>query len=138
MRGDLLALQLKCHAKAQKAPSDIFRLLFPSLKILLTPLYSIRFYAPVKQRGICFFEVTICDLKAKERKRKAPVPTVCFYRRRCNHVVECLEESKGDQSQYRDHEGLCALTKARIEIRNSKLWNTLLPLPDTEFTESFG
>ena len=41
MRGDPLALQLKCHAKAQRAPSDIFRLLFPSLKILLAPLYSI-------------------------------------------------------------------------------------------------
>ncbi len=41
MRGDPLTLQPKCHAKAQRAPSDIFRLLFPSLKILLTPLYSI-------------------------------------------------------------------------------------------------
>ena len=41
MRGDPLALQIKCHTKTQKAPSDIFRLLFPSLKILLTPLYSI-------------------------------------------------------------------------------------------------
>ena len=42
MRGDPLALQIKCHTKTQKAPSDIFRLLFPSLKILLTPLYSIK------------------------------------------------------------------------------------------------
>ena len=41
MGGDPLALQLKCHAKAQRAPSDIFRLLFPSHKILLSPLYSI-------------------------------------------------------------------------------------------------
>jgi hypothetical protein len=41
MRGDPLALQIKCHAKAQKASSDIFRLPFPSLKILLSPLYSI-------------------------------------------------------------------------------------------------
>ncbi len=41
MCGDPLALQIKGHTKTQKAPSDIFRLLFPSLKILLTPLYSI-------------------------------------------------------------------------------------------------
>ncbi len=41
MCGDPLALQSKCHTKTQRAPSDIFRLLFPSLKILLTPLYSI-------------------------------------------------------------------------------------------------
>jgi hypothetical protein len=41
MYGDQIARQLKCHAKAQRAPSDIFRLLFPSLKILLTTLYSI-------------------------------------------------------------------------------------------------
>ena len=41
MHGDQLSLQPKCHANAQKAPSDIFRLLFPSLKILLTSLYSI-------------------------------------------------------------------------------------------------
>jgi len=41
MRGDPLALQIKCHTKTQRAPSDIFRLLFPSLKIFLTPLYSI-------------------------------------------------------------------------------------------------
>ena len=41
MCGDQSALQPKCHAKAQRAPSDIFRLLFRSLKILLTPLYSV-------------------------------------------------------------------------------------------------
>ena len=41
MRGGQLALQIKVHTKTQRAPSDIFRLLFPSLKILLTPLYSI-------------------------------------------------------------------------------------------------
>jgi len=75
MRGHQSALQAKCHAREQRAPSDIFRLLFPSLKILLTPLYSNRFYAPVKKRGICFFEVTNCDLKAKERKRRTPLPT---------------------------------------------------------------
>jgi len=40
MRGDPLSLQIKCHTKTQKAPSDIFGSLFPSLKILLTPLYS--------------------------------------------------------------------------------------------------
>jgi hypothetical protein len=41
MYGDQIARQLKCHAGARRAPSDIFRLLFSSLKILLTPLYSI-------------------------------------------------------------------------------------------------
>jgi hypothetical protein len=41
MRGDPLALQIKGHTKTQRAPSDIFRLLSPSLKILLTPLYWI-------------------------------------------------------------------------------------------------
>jgi hypothetical protein len=41
MRGYQLALQIKCHTKTQRAPSGIFKLLFPSLKILLTPLYSI-------------------------------------------------------------------------------------------------
>jgi hypothetical protein len=41
MRGDQLALQIKGRTKTQRAPSDIFKLLFPSLKILLTPLYSI-------------------------------------------------------------------------------------------------
>ena len=41
MRGDPLALQIKGHTKTQRAQSDIFRSLFPSLKILLTPLYSI-------------------------------------------------------------------------------------------------
>jgi hypothetical protein len=41
MRGDPLALQAQCHARTQRAPSDIFRMLFPSLKILLAPLYSI-------------------------------------------------------------------------------------------------
>jgi len=41
MRGDPLALQAQSHSKAQRVPSDIFRLQFPSLKILLTPLYSI-------------------------------------------------------------------------------------------------
>jgi hypothetical protein len=41
MRGDPLALQIKGHTTTQRAPSDIFKLLFPSLKILLTPLYSI-------------------------------------------------------------------------------------------------
>jgi len=40
MRGDPSAPQIKGHTKTQRAPSDIFRLRFPSLKILLTPLYS--------------------------------------------------------------------------------------------------
>jgi hypothetical protein len=42
MRGDPLALQIKGHTKTQRAPSDIFRLPFPSLKIRLAPLYSIK------------------------------------------------------------------------------------------------
>jgi hypothetical protein len=41
MCGDPLAHQIKGHTKTQRAPSDIFRLLFPSLKILMTPLYSV-------------------------------------------------------------------------------------------------
>ena len=41
MRGEQLALQIKCHTKTPRSPSDIFRLQFPSLKILLTPLYWI-------------------------------------------------------------------------------------------------
>ena len=41
MRGEPLALPIKGRTKTQRAPSDILRLLFPSLKILLTPLYSI-------------------------------------------------------------------------------------------------
>ena len=41
MRGDPLSLQIKCHTKTQKAPGDIFRLLFPSLEILFTPRYLI-------------------------------------------------------------------------------------------------
>jgi len=41
MRGGQLALQIKGHTKTQRAPSGIFKLLFPSLKILLTLLYSI-------------------------------------------------------------------------------------------------
>jgi hypothetical protein len=39
---DLEALYLRYHAKAQRAPSEIFRLLLSSLDILLTPSYSIR------------------------------------------------------------------------------------------------
>jgi len=41
MRGEQLALQIKGHTKTPRSPSDIFRLPFPSLKILLTPLYWI-------------------------------------------------------------------------------------------------
>ena len=41
MCGDPLALQIEGHTKMQRPPSDIFRLLFPFRKILLTPLYSI-------------------------------------------------------------------------------------------------
>jgi len=41
MRGDPSAPQIKGHTKTQRAPSDNFKRLFPSLKILLTPLYSI-------------------------------------------------------------------------------------------------
>jgi hypothetical protein len=37
MRGDPLALQIKCHSKTPRARGDIFRLQFPPLKILLAP-----------------------------------------------------------------------------------------------------
>jgi hypothetical protein len=43
---------------------------------------SPRFYVPAEQRRVCFFKVTICDLKVKERKRGPQVCTVCFYRGR--------------------------------------------------------
>jgi hypothetical protein len=39
---DLLALQPKCHAKAQSTPREIFRLLLSLLDIFLTPSHSIR------------------------------------------------------------------------------------------------
>jgi len=42
MRGDPLALQIKGHTKTQRAPSKIFRLIFPFLKIFLSLLYSIK------------------------------------------------------------------------------------------------
>ena len=41
MRGDPLALHIKGHTKTQRELRDIFRLVFPSLKILLTPMYSV-------------------------------------------------------------------------------------------------
>jgi len=40
MRVDQLSLQPKCHAKAQRAPTEIFRF-YPFLNIFLTPLYTI-------------------------------------------------------------------------------------------------
>ena len=42
MCGDPLALQAQCHAKAQRAPREIFRLLLSFLGIFLTPSHSIR------------------------------------------------------------------------------------------------
>ena len=39
---DLEALQPKCHAKAQSAPRERFRLLLPFLDSFLTPSHSIR------------------------------------------------------------------------------------------------
>jgi len=42
MRGNPLALQLKCHAKAQRAPSEIYKLLFSFSRELfnLIPFHS--------------------------------------------------------------------------------------------------
>jgi hypothetical protein len=40
MRGDQLALQAQCHAKAQKAPREIFGILLPFLKVFLIPPHS--------------------------------------------------------------------------------------------------
>lgn len=39
---DLDALQAKCHAKAQRAPREIFGIFFPFLKIFLIPPNSIK------------------------------------------------------------------------------------------------
>jgi len=42
MDGDPLAIQFKCHPKAQRAPREIFETLFSYLWIFLIPQYSIK------------------------------------------------------------------------------------------------